>query len=190
MDVQKSPKIREKPIAPRESLSPASSAKRNHETPRAADLGAGIPTESAQVLADDNRELLGERKGRGFAVSRAMQIRFDFETSAMASDCGEVLHNLEHFVAGKRDLDWAPAAEQSIAKYVRTVLPDSTTRGIECRTTLCAAEVASPSGYLEIPVCPSSDSRACMTTYLRVDSYKGRSRQSSDNYAEGPRSPH
>jgi hypothetical protein len=69
----------------------------------------------------------------------------------MPRDCGELLQKLDEFAGEERDPDWATVTERSIVRHVHEALPDSRIRAVECRTSLCVVEVASPSGYLEIP---------------------------------------
>lgn len=131
------------------SVGPVSES--NHEEPLQDDTVFGSQLGADQALSTGDRALPEGRKRTRFPVSRAIQMRCDFEPSAMPRDCGELLKKLDKFAGEERDPDWAAVTEHRIVRHIHEVLPDSTIRGVECRISLCVVEVASPSGYLEIP---------------------------------------
>lgn len=65
---------------------------------------------------------------------------------ATGSPCAKVLHHLQEFADEKRDPSWAEAVEARIREDITKKCPDCAVRALECRTSLCVAEVESTDG--------------------------------------------
>lgn len=80
--------------------------------------------------------------GQPFAVSAS--IRKSCE--AAPDKCAQVYALLEQLAGEPRDALWAGNMERSLTDYMAAQGRDFSIRALECRTSVCAAEVTSPQG--------------------------------------------
>jgi hypothetical protein len=87
--------------------------------------------------------------GRPFPISTSVAT----DCRRLAGTCDEGLQLLSKMVQEPRDAEWAKEMESRLRAHFLTAQPGKySIRAIECRSTVCAAEVASPDGpYLGGP---------------------------------------
>lgn len=85
-----------------------------------------------------------------FNVSPVVDARCGIRTPTASEECKAVQQLLLQFADERRDASWATEVESRLRPVLLSHLPNASVRGLECRTSICAVEVASPSGYLEI----------------------------------------
>jgi hypothetical protein len=81
--------------------------------------------------------------GRPFPIPRSIR---DVCEKGPGHVCDVVLPEIDKMGKERRDLAWAPAAEQRLLELLGSATGQFTVRALECRTSLCVAEVASSGG--------------------------------------------
>jgi hypothetical protein len=88
--------------------------------------------------------------GQPFPVSRSMQSQCKRNPVPTAEACAGVSKLLEEMAQEPRDEGWAMEVEAELRAHVLREHPTARIRALECRTSLCAVEVAAETGYLVI----------------------------------------
>lgn len=124
----------DKPGSLRVNDSGSSSDARRQATEPVEDVGAAV----------------GAEVGQPFPVSESVESQCRSNPSPGAGECSNVRDLLEEMSRETRDQGWAPAVESTLRAHVMQKLEGARIRALECRSSLCAVEVASPAGALEI----------------------------------------
>jgi hypothetical protein len=109
-----------------------------------------IPSESqsSQRTEMDTHERDPDVIGQPFPVSVSVEnsCKRDLAEMGEGATCGKVLRLLSDMAQEPRSPAWATSMEEKLRSMVLADPKEFTIRGIECRLSLCAIEVASPNG--------------------------------------------
>jgi hypothetical protein len=111
-------------------------------TPPAIAIAWLLSAAAVSTLAADPPATPPSMAGQPFALSAS--IRKSCESAP--DQCAQVYALLDQLAAEARDAGWASNMERSLTDYMASQGRDFSIRALECRTTVCAAEVTSPRG--------------------------------------------
>jgi len=115
-----------------------------------------VPTQShlSTSLLTKRADIIGQR----FPISASVEAPCSQQAKrGNEAQCGEVLPLLSEMSQEPRDETWAPAMEEKLRNLIMNEPAPFEIRDIECRTSLCAVEVASANGAFYIIPRISSD---------------------------------
>lgn len=131
---------------PAETHTNSGDTARTAQAPRQHEVTGQTARQSRDAKLEDPTAVIG----RVFPVSDSVEAG----CRLLGGSCDEKLDGLlSHFAQEARDPAWASQVEATLRNYIAKAEPDKySIRAIECRTTVCLVELASPYGpYLGAP---------------------------------------
>jgi hypothetical protein len=138
---------------PKIAAAPAESAEGGSQLPNEAEIASN----SSSYLADPRAVV-----GREFPISDSVRASCIRNREGTACE-DETIDMLERMAKEPRDLLWAPQTERRLSDLIRSRTEEVEIRAVECRTSICAIEVASTFG----PYLAGLDADALLSRNLR-----------------------
>jgi hypothetical protein len=120
------------------------SESKNHPAATQYSVSEPQPLSSIGTEATNPDTVIGRRVPISASVEKPC--RQDLAKWGKEASCGEVLQLLSEMAQQPRDVEWADTTEAQVRNIVLAESTPFTIRNIECRTSLCTAEVASTYG--------------------------------------------
>jgi hypothetical protein len=109
--------------------------------------GIGLNALGAESQSDSNAPIKREiASDPNVVIGRPIPMSASVRTACTSEPCNKLFQQMAEMAQQPRDLAWAPVIEAELRHLIISEPGNFTIRTLECRKTLCAAEVSSVNG--------------------------------------------